>query len=99
MDNQKYKREGNDIQTSVTISFPQAALGAKVPVTALTKKIMLTIPPGTQPGTVMRLRGLGLAVPDDSPKGDLLVTVNVSVPTTLTDRQKDLLSELNELLI
>ena len=95
MDNQKYKREGNDIQTSVTISFPQAALGAKVPVTALTKKIMLTIPPGTQPGTVMRLRGLGLAVPDDAPKGDLLVTVNVSVPTTLTDRQKELLREFD----
>lgn len=95
MENQKYQREGRDIQTAVTLTFPQAALGAKVPVTALTKKVLLNIPPGTQPGAVLRLRGLGLAVGDD-PKGDLLVTVTVSVPTTLTERQKELLREFED---
>ena len=93
MSDQKYSREGNDIQTTVNISFPQAALGAKVPVQALTRKIMVTIKPGIQPGTVLRLKGLGLTVGED--KGDLLVTVNVSVPTSLTERQKELLREFD----
>jgi molecular chaperone DnaJ len=91
MSDQKYSREGSDIQTSVKITFPQAALGAKVPVQALTKKIMVTIKPGIQPGTVLRLKGLGLAVGDN--KGDLLVTVNVTIPTGLTERQKEILRE------
>lgn len=93
MNDQKYKREGNDINTSVNITFPQAALGAKVPVQSLSKKIMVTIKPGTQPGTVLKLKGLGLAVGDKT--GDLLVTVNIAVPTNLTDRQKELLQEFD----
>jgi len=91
MENQQFTREGSDIHTSVDITFPQAALGAKVPVKTLTKKVMLTIPPGTQPGTVLRLHGVGLSVGDRT--GDLLVTVNLRVPTTLTARQKELLHE------
>ncbi len=93
MSDQKYKRQGNDIQTSVDITFPQAALGAKVPVQSLSKKIMITIKPGTQPETVLRLKGLGLAVGDQ--KGDLYVIVHVTVPTDLTDRQKELLREFD----
>ncbi|MEE9443387.1 MAG: molecular chaperone DnaJ [candidate division Zixibacteria bacterium] len=95
MDDQKFKREDSDIHTSVDISFPQAALGAKVAVQTLSKKVMLNVPAGTQPGSLLRLRGAGLSVGDKS--GDLFVTVNVKVPTTLTDRQKELLQEFEEL--
>ena len=95
MDKQTYQREDKDIKTTVDISFPQAALGTKVPVQTLTKKVMLTIPAGTQPGAVLRLRGAGIKVKDDT--GDLLVTVNVAVPKTLTPRQKELLEEFEEL--
>jgi molecular chaperone DnaJ len=94
MENQQFKREGSDIHTSVDITFPQAALGAKVPVKTLTKKIMLTIPPGTQPGTVLRLKGVGLSVADRT--GDLLVTINLRVPPSLTERQKELLQEFDK---
>jgi molecular chaperone DnaJ len=94
MGDQKYKREGNDINTSVDITFPQAALGTKVPVQSLSKKVMVTIKPGTQPGTVLKLKGLGLAVGDK--KGDLYVKVNVVVPTNLTERQKELLEEFDK---
>lgn len=94
MGDQKYKREGNDIHTTVNITFPQAALGAKVPVQSLTGKVMVTVKPGTQPGTVLRLKGLGLAVGGDT--GDLFVTVTVTVPTNLTERQKELLREFEE---
>lgn len=93
MADEKYHRDGNDIHTTVDVTFPQAALGAKVTVQALTKKVNVTIKPGTQPGTVLRLKGLGLAVGDK--KGDLLVTVNVRVPTDLTERQKELLREFD----
>lgn len=94
MEHQQFKREGNDIQTAVDISFPQAALGAKVPVKALTKKVMLTVPAGTQPGTVLRLKGAGLAVGDKG--GDMLVKINVVVPTSLTTHQRELLKEFEE---
>jgi len=93
MENQQFKREGKNIHTAVDISFPQAALGAKIPVKTLTGKIMLNIPAGTQPGAVMRLKGVGLSI--DGAAGDLLVTINVIVPTKLTDRQKELLREFD----
>ncbi|MCK5127086.1 MAG: molecular chaperone DnaJ [candidate division Zixibacteria bacterium] len=95
MGDQKFAREDKNIKTSVDISFPQAALGTKVPVQTLTKKVMLNIPAGTQPGTKMRLKGAGIKVGDE--QGDLLVTVNIVVPKDLTDRQKELLEEFEEL--
>ena len=94
MGDQKYKREGNDVHTKVDITFPQAALGAKVPVQTLSKKVMITIKPGHQPGTVLKLKGLGLAVGDQT--GDLYVKVNVIVPNNLTERQKELLEEFDK---
>lgn len=94
MENQQFKREGNDIQTSLNITFPQAALGAKIPVKALTKKVMLTVPAGTQSGTMLRLKGAGLAIGDKG--GDMLVKINVIVPTSLTSRQKELLKEFEQ---
>jgi molecular chaperone DnaJ len=94
MGDKKYKREGNDIHTSVDITFPQAALGAKVPVQALSKKVMVTVKPGTQPGTVLRLKGAGLAVGGEA--GDLMVTVNLIVPTNLTEKQEELLREFEK---
>lgn len=58
----KFSREGNDILSQETISFAQAALGAKIPVETLDGKIELTIPAGTQTGTVFRIRGKGVPV-------------------------------------
>ncbi len=91
MSDQNFKRVGNDIHTSVIISFIEAIKGCKIEVKTLTKTIMLTIPPGTQPGTVMRLKGLGLAV--NNTTGDQYVEIKVDIPTTLTEKQKKLLDE------
>lgn len=93
---QEFKREGKDIYTNVEITFPQAVLGAKVPVNTLAQKINLTIPPGTEHGTVLRLKGLGLAV--EGTKGDQFVTVHIKVPKKVTDKQRELLEELAETL-
>lgn len=91
MTDQNFKRDGNNIYTSVTISFKEAILGGKVAVKTLTKTIMLTVPPGTQPGTVLRLKGMGLSV--GGQQGDQLVEVKVSIPTNITEVQRKLLEE------
>ena len=91
MPDQKFRRDGNDIHTNVTVSFKEAILGAKVTVNSLSRTVAVTIPPGTQPGTRLRLKGLGLSVGDQS--GDLYVTVDISIPTELTDEQRRLLEE------
>lgn len=94
MPDQTFRREGNDVFTTLEISFKEAALGCKKNVKTLTKTIALTIPPGTQPGTKMRLKGQGLAVGDQ--QGDQYVEVKVRVPGKLTDAQKKMLEEWEE---
>ena len=90
MADQKFDRKGNDIHTSVTIPFTRAILGGKVEVETLTKKISLTVPPGTQPGTLMRLKGLGLSV--GGKQGDQFVEIKVEIPKDITDEQRELLN-------
>ncbi len=55
-----YTRDGPDLMMEFPISFAQAALGAEVEIPTLEKKAKMTIPPGTQPETVFRLRGSGM---------------------------------------
>ncbi|MCH9031427.1 MAG: J domain-containing protein [candidate division Zixibacteria bacterium] len=83
---QKFKRKGVDIYSEVTISLKTAALGGKVNVDTLTKKIALTIPAGTQPGAKLRLKNQGLNI--DGKQGDQIVEVKVEIPTKLTPSQK-----------
>ncbi len=83
---QKFSRDGSNIISKVTVPFKLAALGGKATVDTLTKKIRVTIPPGTQPGARLRLKGQGLAL--GGKKGDLIVEVQVEVPTSLSDEQK-----------
>ncbi len=90
--NQQFERKGNDIYTKVNISYPQAVLGVKVPVHTLTKDVNLSIPPGTAHGTLLRLKGLGLAV--DGTSGDQFVEVAIDVPKEVTPEQKELLEKL-----
>ncbi len=94
MPDQNFERKGNDIYTNVTISFKQAILGCKVNVKTLTKQVALTVPPGTQPGTTMRLKGQGLAV-GESP-GDLYCEIKIEIPKTLTEEQRKMLEEWGE---
>lgn len=91
---QQYKREGNNIFTTVTITFVDAIQGCKVPLKTLTKSIMLAIPSGTQPETIMRLKNQGLSVNGKS--GDLFVTVKVDIPKDITEKQKQLLKQWDE---
>jgi len=89
-----FKRAGDDVVCSVPISFVQATLGAELEVPTLEGKGKLKIPRGTQPGTVLRIKGKGIVRRTRGGRGDQLVEVTVEVPTVLTERQRELLQEL-----
>lgn len=85
----RFRRVGDDLHADVEVPVTTAALGGDVPVQTLTGTVTLTIPPETQNGTRIRLRGQGmprLRSPDE--RGDLYATVSVRLPTDLTDEQR-----------
>jgi molecular chaperone DnaJ len=87
------ERDGNDLIAVVPISFTQAALGATIDVPSLDGTRQLKIPPGTQYGSLFRIRGQGLPDVRTGRAGDELVQVTVETPTNLNDRQEELLRE------
>lgn len=93
-----FKRRDDDVLMELQINMAQAALGATVTVPTLDGERQLTIPAGTQPGTVRRLRGLGIPRLRGNGRGDQLVVVQVSVPTQLTSEQRELLQSLSHTL-
>ncbi|MGE5485609.1 MAG: molecular chaperone DnaJ [Ignavibacteriales bacterium] len=86
-----FQRRNDDLHCDATIGFVQAALGDEIEVPTLDGKASLRIPEGTQPGTVFRLRGKGISHLRGTGRGDMHVHVTISVPTRLTDKEKDLL--------
>ncbi|MEM3383696.1 MAG: molecular chaperone DnaJ [Nitrososphaerales archaeon] len=89
-----FKRDGDDIFYDAYIGFTQAALGSEIEVPTIDGIARLKIPPGTQSGTVFRLKGKGMPRVRGFGRGDELVRVIVRIPTNLTDRQRKLLLEL-----
>ena len=91
-----FKRDGADLHSRLFLSFPQAALGCDVSVPLLSGETEnLTIPAGTQPGKVFRLKGKGITrLRGARGVGDLHAHVVVDVPKNLTERQRALLEEL-----
>jgi molecular chaperone DnaJ len=88
-----FRRDGRDTFADVPVSFPQAALGATVDVPSLDGDVQMTLAPGTQSGTRLRIRGHGMPSVRGTQRGDHYVTVHVVVPTKLHKRQRDLLEE------
>ena len=89
-----FERDGNNLHSQVTIDVFKALLGGEVEVKTLTGKVVLTIPPGTQPEQVFRLAGRGMPqLKDPGVKGDLYVLVKVQIPKGLNARQKSLLEQ------
>ena len=88
-----FSREGDDLLCEVPVSFIQATLGAEIEVPTLQGKATVKIPAGTQPGTLLRLKGRGVKNLQGHGQGDLHVRVQVEVPTHLNAEQKHKLSE------
>ena len=87
-------RDGNDLIYNAYITVPQATLGASVEIPTVDAKAKIKIEPGTQAGKVLRLRGKGIPDVNGYGKGDLLVVVNVQIPSSVTAEEKRLLDEL-----
>ena len=96
-DDDRFERQGDDLIFDLPLSFSQAALGGEHEVPTPYGDERLRIPAGTQPETVLRLRGRGLPVLGQEGKGDLLVRVHVWTPERLTDEQERLFQELAKL--
>lgn len=92
-----FQREGRDLTCHVPITYTQAVLGTEIEVPLLTGRRDLTIPAGTQPGDIFRLRSEGMPDPHGGPRGDLFVRVQLEVPKKVTGRQEELVRELAEL--
>lgn len=89
-----FRRAGDDIVCALPISFAQAALGSEIEIPTLEGKGRMRIPPGTQPGTILRVKGKGIPRRMAGGRGDQLVEVTVEVPTQLTSSQKELIAKL-----
>jgi molecular chaperone DnaJ len=93
----RFVREGNDVFATVDLTITQAALGSKVTVPTLEGEREVEFPPGTQPGEVHVLRGLGMPVLQGRGRGDQRLLVNVAVPRQLNDEQRQLLEQFEQL--
>jgi molecular chaperone DnaJ len=89
----RFVRDGNDIFSTVDLTMTQAALGTTVKVPTLDGERELELEPGTQPGQLVVLRGLGMPVLQGFGRGDHRVLVNVVIPRRLTDEQRRALEE------
>jgi molecular chaperone DnaJ len=88
-----FQRDGDDVVCTVAVAFTAAALGGEVDVPTLEGKAKVRVPPGTQPGTMLRVRGKGVPRRKGIGRGDQRVVIAIDVPTNLTDRQRHLLEQ------
>lgn len=93
-----FKRIGDDLYLTVPVDLYTAVLGGEQIVEAFDGKVKLTVQPGIQNNTKVRLKGKGFPIyKRDGQSGDLIITYTISVPTNLTKRQKELFEELRSL--
>jgi molecular chaperone DnaJ len=97
-EDERFIRDGSDLITAVDVTAPDAALGTTVRVPTLDGEREIGLPPGTQPGTVVTLRGKGMPTLGRGRRGDQQVVLNVVTPRNLSARQRELLDELRDSL-
>ena len=92
-----YRAEAYDLHMKQELKLSEAVLGTSISVSTLDdKELSLKIPPGTRPGTKMRMPGHGLPHMKGNKKGDLYVKIQIKLPRQLTDEQKKLIEKLAE---
>lgn len=93
-----FTRQGDDLSTTLTIPLTTALLGGEVPLPTLTGEVRMKVNAGIQPGSKVRLKGKGMPrYKKDNERGDLIVTINVHLPTTLTEDQRLLCIKLQQM--
>ena len=89
-----FQRDGNDLLYSLFVSVPDAITGCEAEIPAIDGKLRIKVAPGTQSGTVLRLRGKGVPDVNGYGAGDMMVAVNVWIPKNLTSEEKKLIEKL-----
>ncbi len=89
-----FERKGADLYCDVSIPYTTAALGGEIQVPTLAGKVTMRVPPGTQSGQSFRLAGQGMPKLNNSAKGDLYARMRITVPKTLSAKERELLEEL-----
>lgn len=89
-----FERDGYNVWCDVHLTFMQVALGCKIQVPTLDGKVEYSVPAGTQPGDVFKLRNRGIPNRSGIGRGDQLVRIIVDVPKKLTDKQRELINQL-----
>jgi curved DNA-binding protein len=94
----KFKREGSNLFTTIHVDLYTALLGGEVLIDTFDGQVKLKITAGTQPGTKVKLKGKGFPIyKKENEFGDLFVTYQVKLPTTLSDEEKDLFTQLQKI--
>jgi curved DNA-binding protein len=97
-DDPRFEVKGTDLYTDVSVDLYTAVLGGEVTVPTMTGNVMLTIPPGSQPGQSFRLSGKGMPqLKNPQVYGDLYARLKVRIPRKLTQHQKELFQDLKKL--
>lgn len=95
--NPEFLREGSDIFSEIPITIPQLVLGDIFEVNTVQGKVKVKVPPGTQPGSLVKLKGKGVARLNSHGYGDHFVRVNLQVPQNPSKQEKQLYEELKNL--
>jgi len=95
---ENFRREGPEIYTDESISYVDAILGAELKTKTVDGDVTIKVPPGTQPGQVMRLKGNGAPkLGNPKVRGDQYVTINIGIPKDLSKEEKELVTQLKKL--
>ncbi|MEN6519755.1 MAG: DnaJ C-terminal domain-containing protein [Armatimonadota bacterium] len=93
----KYERKDDDLYTDVPVNYTTAALGGEVQVQTLSGRVNMKVPAGTSSGQTFRLAGQGMPHLQGTGKGNLFARVKVTVPKSMSDRERELLKEIASL--
>ncbi|MCX6048575.1 MAG: DnaJ domain-containing protein [Chloroflexi bacterium] len=98
MPHPQFTRDNDDLRVQVPVELYTAVLGGEAQIPTLDRPVVLTIPAGTQNGKLFRLRGLGMPnLKNPDQRGDLLAELTTTLPTNLSDKEKELFEELRSL--
>jgi molecular chaperone DnaJ len=92
-----FRRDGDDLHIEMPVAIHEAALGARIEVPTIDGPARLRVPPGTQSGQRLRVRGRGAPDPRSDRRGDLIVEVRLVLPRLLDERSKELLREFGRI--
>ena len=90
----RFKRNGSDLHVEVAVPYLDAILGGEVEVPTMTGRVMLRVPPGSQNGRSFRLAGKGMPRLGGGQPGDLVATLRVVLPQSITQQERELFERL-----